>query len=142
MPKSDANDDAPLTVIEDHEIENVAPQKQTITHKVKKGEVMQSIAKYYGVSVKQILAANALRNGKLKTGQVLSIDVSDAKETATPKKSAGKSQSVEKKQTYIVKRGDTLHSIADKFDVAVADLKRWNKKSSSHITPGAKLIIQ
>jgi membrane-bound lytic murein transglycosylase D len=142
VPKSDANDDAPLTVIEDHEIENVAPQKQTITHKVKKGEVMQSIAKYYGVSVKQILAANALRNGKLKTGQVLSIDVSDAKETATPKKSAGKSQSVEKKQTYIVKRGDTLHSIADKFDVAVADLKRWNKKSSSHITPGAKLIIQ
>ncbi len=142
VPKSDANDDAPLTVIEDHEIENVAPQKQTITHKVKKGEVMQSIAKYYGVSVKQILAANTLRNGKLKTGQVLSIDVSDAKETATPKKSAGKSQSVEKKQTYIVKRGDTLHSIADKFDVAVADLKRWNKKSSSHITPGAKLIIQ
>jgi len=142
VPKSDANDDAPLTVIEDQEVEKEAPQKQTIMHKVKKGEVMQSIAKYYGVSVKQILAANALRNGKLKTGQVLSIDVSDAKDTVGAKKSASKSSITDKKQTYIVKRGDTLHSIADKFDVAVADLKRWNKKSSSHITPGAKLIIQ
>jgi len=142
VPKSDANDDAPLTVIEDQEVEKEAPQKQTIMHKVKKGEVMQSIAKYYGVSVKQILAANALRNGKLKTGQVLSIDVSDAKDTVGAKKSASKSSIADKKQTYIVKRGDTLHSIADKFDVAVTDLKRWNKKSSSHITPGAKLIIQ
>jgi len=144
VPKADGNDDAPLAVIEEPEVEKeAAPQKQTITHKVKKGEVMQSIAKYYGVSVKQILAANALRNGKLKTGQVLSIDVSSAKDTVGAKKSASKSKSpVEKKQTYIVKRGDTLHSIADKFDVAVADLKRWNKKSSSHITPGAKLIIQ
>lgn len=142
VPKSDANDDAPLTVIEDQEVEKEAPQKQTITHKVKKGEVMQSIAKYYGVSVKQILAANALRNGKLKTGQVLNIDVTDAKDNASANKSASKSKIIDKKQTYIVKRGDTLHSIADKFDVAVADLKRWNKKSSSHITPGAKLIIQ
>ncbi|ACT48214.1 Lytic transglycosylase catalytic [Methylotenera mobilis JLW8] len=149
VPKADGNDDAPLTVIEEPAVEKeTAPQEQTITHKVKKGEVMQSIAKYYGVSVKQILAANALRNGKLKTGQILNINVSSAKEAADAKKSANKSKpldkskSVEKKQTYIVKRGDTLHSIADKFDVAVVDLKRWNKKSSAHIKPGAKLIIQ
>ena len=148
VPKADGNDDATLTVIDEPEVEKeVVPQKQTITHKVKKGEVMQSIAKYYGVSVKQILAANALRNQKLKTGQMLNIDIAkdtnSAKNTASAaKKSASKNKPAEKKQTYTVKRGDTLHSIADKFDVAVADLKRWNKKSSAHIQPGAKLIIQ
>ncbi|WP_036302779.1 LysM peptidoglycan-binding domain-containing protein [Methylotenera sp. L2L1] len=142
VPKADDNENTPLTVIEDNSVDIEPSSKQTVTHKVKKGEVMQSIAKYYGVSVKQILAANSLRNSKVKAGQVLSIEVADAKNSDNTKKSASKSNASDKKKTYIVRRGDTLHSIAEKFDVAVADLKRWNKKSSSHIKPGAKLIIQ
>lgn len=110
-----------------------------VTHKVKKGEVMQSIAKRYGVSVKQIMAANSLRTSRVKVGQLLSIN------TETAKKSTGNetknSKKANKKQTYTVKRGDTLHSIAERFDVAVVDLKRWNKKYSNHIQPGNKLTI-
>ena len=142
VPKADGDDNATLIVIENNEPEQEAPQKQTVTHKVKKGEVMRSIAKYYGVSVKQILTANALRNEKLKTGQMLNIDVSNKKNEINTKKPISKNKSTDKKQTYIVKRGDTLHSIAEKFDVAVSDLKHWNKNTSSHIKPGAKLIIQ
>jgi membrane-bound lytic murein transglycosylase D len=142
VPKADANDSTSLTVIEDNEVDVEPSSKQTVTHKVKKGEVMQSIAKYYGVSVKQILAANSLRNSKVKAGQLLNIELADTNELSRSKKTASKSKASERKKTYTVKRGDTLHSIAEKFDVAVADLKRWNKKSSSHIKPGAKLIIQ
>lgn len=142
VPKANADEDTPLTVVEENEVETESPSKQTVTHKVKKGEIMQSIAKYYGVSVKQILAANSLRNTKVKAGQVLNIELTDAKDFSHAKKSADKTKTSVKKKTYTVKRGDTLHSIADQFDVAVADLKRWNKKSSNHIKPGAKLIIQ
>lgn len=98
---------------------------------------MAEIAKRYGVSVKQIMAANSLKSSRVKVGQVLKINAAEAA-------SAGKNKSkkAEKTKTYIVKRGDTLHSIAEKFDVAVSDLKRWNKKYGNHIQPGNKLTIK
>jgi membrane-bound lytic murein transglycosylase D len=117
--------------------ENEPKQNRNVTHKVKKGEVMATIAKRYGVSVKQIMAVNSLKTSRVKAGQVLSIKVAEGNSSK-----ASKSKNTKKSQTYIVKRGDTLHSIAEKFDVAVADLKRWNKKYSSHIQPGNKLTIK
>lgn len=118
--------------------ENEPIAQQSVTHKVKKGEVMASIAKRYGVSVKQIMAANALKSSRVKAGQILEIKTAAVKK-ATNRNIAEKN--TKKKQTYIVKRGDTLHSIAEKFDVAVADLKRWNKKNGNNIQPGNKLTI-
>ena len=97
---------------------------------------MASIAKRYGVSVKQIMAANSLKSSRVKAGQLL-----DIKTAAVKKPTSNVEKNTKKKQTYIVKRGDTLHSIAEKFDVAVADLKRWNKKNSNNIQPGNKLTI-
>lgn len=120
--------------------ENEPKENRSVSHKVKKGEVMATIAKRYGVSVKQIMAANSLKTSRVKTGQVLNINVADNSSTKTNK--ANKTNDAKKTQSYIVKRGDTLHSIAQKFDVTVADLKRWNKKYSSHIQPGNKLTIK
>ena len=117
--------------------ENEPTPKSGVRHKVKHGEVMAEIAKRYGVSVKQIMAVNSLKTSKVKVGQVLKIDAAEA---GSPGRN--KSKKTEKTRTYIVKRGDTLHSIAEKFDVAVADLKRWNKKYSNHIQPGNKLTIK
>lgn len=117
--------------------ENEPKQNRNVTHKVKKGEVMATIAKRYGVSVKQIMAANSLKTNRVNAGQVLNIQVAEASNTKV-----NSSKNTKKTQTYIVKRGDTLHSIAEKFDVAVADLKRWNKKYGSHIEPGNKLTIK
>lgn len=98
---------------------------------------MATIAKRYGVSVKQIMAANSLKTNRVKAGQVLSINIAEDSNTNT-----NKAKNTKKTQTYIVKRGDTLHSIAQKFDVAVADLKRWNKKYGNRIQPGNKLTIK
>lgn len=118
--------------------EEIEPSpKSSVTHKVKRGEVLAEIAKRHGVSVKQIMAANSLKSSRVKVGQVLKIN---AAETASASKN--KSKKSEKTKTYIVKRGDTLHSIAEKFDVAVSDLKRWNKKYGNHIQPGNKLTIK
>ena len=123
--------------IENHTLDSgnqVANTQQYLTHKVKKGEVMQSIARRYGVSVKQVMAANSLKSTRLRAGQLLNITTA-----GTSKNTANKSSA--KKRTYTVKRGDTLHSIADKFNVAIVDIKRWNKISNNHIQPGNKLII-
>ena len=124
----------------------IEPAKQrSVTYKVKRGEVMQSIAKRYGVSVKQIMAANSLNNSRVNAGQLLTIKTITvvAKNSSTQKSTKVASNDVkDKKKTYTVKRGDTLHSIAQKFDVAVTDIKRWNRDITAHIQPGHKLTIR
>lgn len=110
----------------------------SITHKVKKGDRLQSIAKHYGVTVKQIMAANAMKNNQVKVGQLLAIENAN-KRTYTAANEDSSSSG--KKRTYIVKRGDTLHTIAQKFDVGVMDIRRWNKKIHTRIRPGHRLTI-
>jgi LysM repeat protein len=43
--------------------------------------------------------------------------------------------------TYRVKRGDTLTSIAARFNVTVNDLKKWNKLTSTRLDVGQKLAL-
>jgi LysM repeat protein len=43
--------------------------------------------------------------------------------------------------TYKVKRGDTLTSIAARFNVTVNDLKKWNKLTSTRLDVGQKLAL-
>jgi|GEM_PF-420490 D-alanyl-D-alanine carboxypeptidase (penicillin-binding protein 5/6) len=45
------------------------------------------------------------------------------------------------RKTHTVRRGDSLGKIADRYDVAMADLKKWNHLKKSTITPGQKLAI-
>ena len=111
----------------------------SVTYKVKRGDRMQAIAKRYGVSVKQIMASNSLKNNRVKAGQLLTIETTTAKKSTSTVSS--NDNATTKKKTYIVKRGDTLSTIAQKFDVGVIDIKRWNKKVHTHIRPGHKLTI-
>ncbi|MDE1163507.1 MAG: LysM peptidoglycan-binding domain-containing protein [Acidobacteriaceae bacterium] len=44
-------------------------------------------------------------------------------------------------QKYTVRRSDTLVSIADRFDVTVEDLRRWNHLSSSSVRSGHTIYV-
>ena len=52
---------------------------RSVKHHVKKGNTMQSIAKQYGVSTKQIMKTNALKSTHVKVGQVLTIEIVSSK---------------------------------------------------------------
>ncbi len=43
---------------------------------------------------------------------------------------------------YVVRKGDTIYSIARQFNVDKDELLRWNKLSSNAIKPGKTLTIQ
>jgi LysM repeat protein len=45
------------------------------------------------------------------------------------------------RSTHTVKRGDNLSKIADKYNVALADLKKWNKIKKNNIQAGQKLAV-
>ncbi|HSH72985.1 MAG TPA: LysM peptidoglycan-binding domain-containing protein [Methylophilaceae bacterium] len=116
-----------------------------LMHTVKNKETLATIAKQYGVSQKNLIAANHLKSFKLKPGQKLTITSADtrlAMQDTKPKLKLASSKVSIKKPRYTVKRGDTLDSIARKFDVARDDLQRWNKITGSHIIPGNKLTVQ
>ena len=44
-------------------------------------------------------------------------------------------------QTYVVKKGDNLGDIADRYGVELDDLKKWNQLRSPTIQPGDKLVF-
>lgn len=44
-------------------------------------------------------------------------------------------------QTYVVKRGDDIGSVAYQFNCSPSDIKTWNKLRTNRIAPGKKLTI-
>lgn len=48
---------------------------------------------------------------------------------------------VEKKKTYVVRKGETLTTVARKNDCMATDIKQWNKLKKNAVYPGQKLTI-
>ena len=84
---------------------------QTAFHEVQKGETLYSISRKYGISVGELCSENNLStSAMIKTGQKLKIPTQNSSETKN-------TQKVEKTDTYIVKKGDTLYGIAKRFGI-------------------------
>lgn len=137
LPDSGSN----TTQAETPLLEEPTEQEKTAHHVVKSGDTAYSIAKQYGMTTRQLMSLNQLKNARLKKGQVLAVSASPYLQTSSKKTKIAKSKPERTKTRYVVKRGETLASIARKFNVATSDLQRWNKISGSRILPGAKLII-
>lgn len=118
--------------------------KTQIRYKVRSGDYLGKIARQYGIRVSDIKRWNGLRSNNLRIGQRLSIyprqpHVSSSKirkNTAT--KTTPRGPSI----TYVVKNGDTLWSISQKYPgVSVQNLRDWNDISGNKLKPGMKLKI-
>lgn len=106
-----------------------------ISHKVQAGDSFWSLAKQHKVSVGRIASWNGMApKDPLKPGQKLVI-WSNAKWLK-------KDRDIIRKIRYRVRNGDSLHRIADKFNVRVQDIKRWNQMSKKkYLQPGDELIL-
>ncbi|SFG64574.1 polysaccharide deacetylase family sporulation protein PdaB [Halobacillus alkaliphilus] len=112
------------------EILNMPSASGTI-HTVKAGDTLYSLAGKYGVTVNQIVKENNLSNANvIRVGQRLVIPG----DTPDPPPVQGDS--------YTVKAGDTLYSIAKRYNVSLNDLIEANQISnSSYIRIGQNLVI-
>ena len=118
--------------------------KSQIRYRVKSGDYLGKIARRYGVRVSDLKRWNGLRSNNIRIGQRLTI-YPRRPYTGTSRTSSTSKKKVAPKgtfQTYIVKSGDTLWSIAQKFPgVSVQNLRDWNDISGNKIKPGMRLKV-
>ena len=139
---------------------------------VQSGDSLFSIAMKYNTTVDSLKKLNAIRRGRiLKVGAKIRLpaDVSDNKEDQQTKKNQNSQDSTQKKinkgkrqiavarnsvvvkakskkaakKTYhIVRRGENLEKIADRYSIDVADIRSKNKiRNSSKILVGQRIMI-
>ena len=109
-------------------------------HKVKSGDTLWDISRLYNVSSKSIAKWNGMApRDYIKPGQKLVIW-----QKAGLKQTAGKpaEQVVLRNIKYKVRRGDSFARIADKFNVTIKDIERWNSLSrKKYLQPGQILKL-
>lgn len=134
-------------------------------HKVRRGESLGSISRRYGVSIAELKRWNKLKSNSVALGRNLKVftqektisapetQVASVKKDTTSSKEIiasanGKNYKEEKvvtfkdvTKTHKVKKGENLGAIANKYDVTVSELKKWNKLKSNNIMLGANLKI-
>jgi membrane-bound lytic murein transglycosylase D len=113
-------------------------------HTVRRGETLTSIARRYKITVAQLRGANDLsrRTTRVPVSQTLLIPQRPAAALPTASAARTATASARTATTYRVQRGDTLHSIASRFDTTVQDLKRLNQLSSDRINIGDRLTVR
>lgn len=114
-----------------------------INYTVKKGDTLYSIAKNNNISVDTIIKDNGLTTNNLAIGQVLRLRVptSEIMEEVCIGPDYEIPVSKTPTITYTVKKGDSLYSIARKFNTTVDSIKKKNNLTSNLLTIGQKLNI-
>jgi len=105
------------------------PPSGNIVYVVKPGDTLWAIANRFDTTVEAIIQLNNLTSYTLSIGQQLFIP----------------GVSIETPETnptvHIVQAGDTLYSIANRFNTTVANLRAWNNLTSDILSIGQRLIV-
>jgi membrane-bound lytic murein transglycosylase D len=98
-------------------------------HVVRAGETLDNIASSFHDRPAEIATANGVApDAMLNAGDELAVPVAIALARPHP-------------LHYVTRVGDTLVTVADRFNVSVEDLRRWNHLSSSRIPPRRSLYV-
>ncbi len=131
----------------------IKPSKRLafLKHRIRRGETISHIARRYGISARELMRFNRIRNPRrIRAGKIIVVPVNEnyrpPRHTRVALRSKSKIRSQAKRKgdriIYEVKPGDTLWSISRAFDVTVTQIRRWNRLHSSRlIHPGTKLTI-
>jgi membrane-bound lytic murein transglycosylase D len=97
-------------------------------HVVASGDTIGSIAQSFHVKPSELMAANQLQvDDPIQTGQPLVVPVPPPV--------------VHTHTRYRTRRGDTIVTVADRFGVTTAELRRWNRIRSNHLPAGRLIYV-
>lgn len=121
-----------------------------IIYKVRAGDSFWSIARKHNISHKSLARWNGLSpRDTLRPGQKLTLWLKKAAEnrpetirSSLALGSAALPVAVRNSRiSYQVRKGDSLALIAQRFNIQVADLKRWNSLADHYLQPGQNLRL-
>lgn len=116
------------------------------SHVVQRGETLFGVARRYGLSAAQLTEANPGIDINLKVGQLIQLpsNAAAARETDFIQQASSRTKQSARPIRYTVKRGDTLHAIAQRFEVSLADLKAWNPacRKNGKVLAGQTLVVK
>ena len=99
-------------------------------HVVTAGDTIDSVAHEFRVQPSELAEANQLTPGDSLQGlEAVVVPVAPAAAPSTHM------------VLYTARRGDTLVTIADRFGVSLAQLRRWNNVTGTQVTPGRRIHV-
>lgn len=107
----------------------ILPSTSFVTYTVQKGDTLYKIASQYNTTVDILKKINNLSSNILSIGQKIKLPSTEIINIPASL------------ETYTVKSGDTLYSIAKKFDTTVDKIKSQNSLSVDALTVGQVLKI-
>ncbi|MBC3786696.1 septal ring lytic transglycosylase RlpA family protein [Spirosoma utsteinense] len=144
--------------------------KRFILHRVDQGQTLYSIARRYGRSVADLKAANPNLGESMRYDQVVRIPIPAGALSRKEVKAIDKAIRKEEKQVdreakinnsanapaaarakkaedparagiHVVEPGQTLYSLAVRYGVPQADVRKWNNLSNDNVLIGQALIV-
>jgi len=118
-------------------ITSVSPQSYTLqpgdtVYMVRADDTLESIAARFHINVQSLQAVNRINNRKLPIG----------KELIVPTHLASNHDSIQPGDTiYMVRHGDTIEKIADKFHTTAAAIRLTNLVDDNSLVEGEKLVV-
>ena len=100
--------------------------EETRLYTVKKGDSLYTIARNYNTTIDKIKNLNNLTSNNLSIGQILKIPTTTNTNNSI---------------IYTVKKGDSLYSIAKKYNTTIDNIKKKNDLTSNLLSIGQKIII-
>ena len=107
---------------------------ENITYTVVKGDSLYTISKKYGITVDELMRYNNLSSTSLQIGQILKIP--------TTTDDGGGIIITPIYENYTVKKGDSLYTIAKKFNTTVDQIRKDNSLTSTNLSIGQVLKIK
>ena len=121
---------------------------ERIVHRVRRGDSLWSISQRYNVNVRALASWNGMAPGDtLAVGRELVVWVGEnaapIRTTASLAAVGPLGQNQTRQVNYVVRSGDSLYSIAQRFRVTVPQLLEWNDalSASQYLHPGDRLIV-
>jgi membrane-bound lytic murein transglycosylase D len=121
-------------------IQNTDRSGDKRVHIVRPGQSLWSISKNYGVTTRALARWNGIAPiDTLSIGQKLVVWTS-ASQPQTVSFSQTRPGNTLHALRYTVRKGDSLYLIANRFNISVADIRRWNQLGK-YLQPGQKLKL-